>query len=91
MFASFILLYVVYSHYISSRFLSGDEPGYNIPEVHEADELKNLFYEIKRDSTSLSQKLKNLTLRGNSGDEILGQLSKRLVSDSYVAFYEYKD
>merc|ERR1712126_381503 len=61
-----------------------NQDGYNVPEVTEAKEVSNKFKMIKKpDSKPLEQK--------NPFEDAEDILSKRLVKDAYVAFYEREE
>ena len=64
---------------IKSLFLSGEQNGYNIPEMSPAPEVEKILSE----SSSADFK----SSRANS----MGEQVKRLCSDAYMCFYQSPD
>ena len=68
----------------------GEQNGYNIPEVCEANEVTKWFNAIGAGFDNELSSFSNATAASMS-NKTLGELSKRLVCDAYMAFYQSTD
>ena len=66
----------------------GEINGYNIPEVCEANEVSKWFATA---GAGFDAELSNNSNTPSMNNKTLGELSKRLVCDAYMAFYQSAD
>ena len=74
-----------------SFILLGEQNGYNIPEVYEANEVSKWFEASGAGYDNVSHTANNTESSASLGNKDLGELSKRLVCDAYMAFYQSTD
>ena len=69
----------------------GEQNGYNIPEVYEANEVSKWFSSAGAGYEIESHPPNSMSSSGSIHNKDLGDLSKRLVCDAYMAFYKSED
>ena len=69
----------------------GEQNGYNIPEVCEADEVSKWFATAGEGYGPESQTSNSADPIASFNNKNLGEFSKRLVCDAYMAFYQSTD
>ena len=72
-------------------FYLGEQNGYNIPEVSEANEVSKIFATTGIGLDNELHATHNLNFVQSMGNKDLGEYSKRLVCDAYMAFYQSTD